>query len=125
MLVVLFISTLVFSTPAIMIALYVITVLIYLLQKGKLKFAVSLTAGLTGLGFLLYLASQTFNIPVKTDYFYIFPVVLGIIIATAYAFLSRTKMINGLVVFLCVTLAFRFPPSMFLRIFSMFTIRSV
>ena len=106
LLVALFISTLVFSTPVIIVALYVTTVLIYMLQRGKFKFAISLTAGLTGLGFLLYLASQTFNIQVKTDYFYIIPVGMGIVIATLYAFFSRTKMIYGLVLFLCVTVGF-------------------
>ena len=46
LLVALFISTLVFSTPVIIVALYVTTVLIYMLQRGKFKFAISLTAGL-------------------------------------------------------------------------------
>ncbi len=90
-LVALFILTLIFSSISIMVFLYAITIFVFVLQTRKYKDASRITVALIGIGLLMYLVSELFDIPVDRSYFFIFPVVAGVLIAGIYGFVSRFR----------------------------------
>ncbi|MGE0078632.1 MAG: rod shape-determining protein RodA [Bacteroidales bacterium] len=102
----LFIVTLMFSPILVMVLLYVGTVLAFALQTRRYKDAIRLTVAIGGIGLLMYLTAELLDFKIKSSYYFIFPIVIGIVISLIYGFLAHFRQAYLWIAFLTVSIFF-------------------
>ncbi|MGD9977128.1 MAG: rod shape-determining protein RodA [Bacteroidales bacterium] len=102
----LFIVTLVFNPVSILIFLYAFFVFIFILQTHRYKEAFRLTAGLVGIGVLMYISSEIFDVRVKKLYFFILPMVVGLAVAFIHGLITRSRQVHIWTAFLSMSILF-------------------
>jgi len=87
----LFIVTLIYNPVSVTVFLYLLTVFIFILQTRKYKDALRITVGVIGLGALLYVASEIFDLKLNRALFFLIPILVGVIVAIIHGFVARFR----------------------------------
>ncbi|BDX38484.1 rod shape-determining protein RodA [Tenuifilaceae bacterium CYCD] len=87
----LFIVTLIYNPVSVTVFLYLLTVFIFILQTRKYKDALRITVGVIGLGALLYVASEIFDLKLNRALFFLIPILIGVIVAIIHGFVARFR----------------------------------
>lgn len=103
--VMLFISTLIFSIPVIIIALYIIGIVMFIINTKRTKDAIRITITALGIAAIMYVASAIFDYEIKINYYFLLPVAVSVIIAVVYSYFARVKYALTVAAFIVVSVA--------------------
>lgn len=104
--VILFILVIIASNTLILILLFCLTIGLFIFYGNKQKEAIFYAVATTIFGVLLYFGLKYFGYSISTTYVILISIIIGIPIATVYAFLRRMRLVYYLTLFLFVTIAF-------------------
>lgn len=90
-LVALFIATLIFSLPIIIVALFVIGIILFIVVTKRIKQAIRLIVLAVSIGLLMYLFVTFFDYNISINYFFVVPVLVSAVVAAVYSLISRVK----------------------------------
>lgn len=87
----LFIITLMFNPISILIFLYFSTIFIFILQTRRYKDVFRITAGVIGVGVIMYITSEIFDFKINRTFYFLVPIVLGVTISIIHGFVARFR----------------------------------
>ncbi|MHC1702522.1 MAG: rod shape-determining protein RodA [Tenuifilaceae bacterium] len=102
----LFIFVLMFSNIAILIMLFLITMILFFFISRKQRETLIFTFGTSALGVILFLLAKFLGYNISPIYFFLIPILVVIPIALIYGFLHRLGYIYILTAFLFITTSF-------------------
>ena len=101
--VVLFISTLMFSIPTIMVALFVVGLVMFVASTRRTKDAIKISVVAVALGLSMYLLATIFDYDIPINYYFIAPILVSAVIAVVYSYVARVKYALTVAAFVAVS----------------------
>lgn len=105
-LVIVFILTLVYSTPVLITFIFVVAVTLFVVFTRQHRDAFRIFIGAAGVGLLLYISSELFHLRLSYSLIFLIPVLISAVLGFLYAYKNRLRQVYAISFFLIATIGF-------------------